>query len=427
MGINLHITLAGLNHRTAPVDIRERCDLSAHCAPDTWALRGDGRIKESLIISTCNRVEVLGIGSDNMEDALLSLWSKATGYPLKDIRSHLYIHQDLDAVEHIFEVASSLDSMVIGEPQILGQLKKAYRHAVESENAGSVLNHLMHHAFSVAKRVRTETAIASSAVSISYAAVELGKRIFGQMPGHKAMLLGAGEMAELAAMHLLQAGIDQILVANRTFSHAERLAEKFKGIPIKYDDLFDYLADVDILIASTGATQPVISRDQVSTALRKRKNKPIFFIDIAVPRDIDVAVNSLDNVYLYDIDDLKDIVEEHKLARNDEAVRGRKIIAEEVKKFQEWRDSLSIKPTILELVRRGEHIAEAELAKTLKHLGPVSPEMEKSLRLMAHAIAKKLEHDPIMYLKGNPLDEDDSAARIHLFRSIYNLDRTDKI
>ncbi|WP_417292875.1 glutamyl-tRNA reductase, partial [Desulfovibrio porci] len=240
------IFLVGLNHRTAGVDVRERFALVNHCDEEHWALPCVGAVSEAMILSTCNRVELLAAGTGDVSGQVLDCWAKARGAQADELRPYVYIHKNLEAVRHLFSVASSLDSMVLGEPQILGQLKTAYRKAVDSHATGVILNRLLHKAFSVAKRVRTETAVASSAVSISYAAVELAKRIFGDMHSHKALLVGAGEMAELAATHLLQAGIDEILVANRTMARGQELAEQFHGRAIPFEQLAGHLTEVDI-------------------------------------------------------------------------------------------------------------------------------------------------------------------------------------
>ena len=305
------IVLVGLNHRTAGVDVRERFALVDFCSRENWALPCDDVIGEAMILSTCNRVELLATGHGDVAGRILERWATARGTDPEELRPYVYIYKNMDAVRHLFSVASSLDSMILGEPQILGQLKSAYRKAAACHATGVILNRLLHKAFSVAKRVRTETAVASSAVSISYAAVELAKRIFGEMQHHKAMLVGAGEMAELAATHLLQAGVDEILVANRTFSRGEELARQFNGRALPFESLASHLTEVDIIITSTGSPDPVIRARDIRGVLKARKNRPMFFIDIAVPRDIDPDVNGLDNVYLYDIDDLKEVVEEN--------------------------------------------------------------------------------------------------------------------
>lgn len=424
--MDFQITLVGLNHRTAGVDVRERFALTSHCSPETWAAPCIPPLNESFILSTCNRVELLGVGANPVEEALLKAWAQACQSDTDALRPFIYTHHNLEAARHVFEVAASLDSMILGEPQILGQMKTAYRKSVESRGAGAIINRLMHKAFSVAKRVRSETAVASSAVSISYAAVELARRIFGQMAEHSAMLIGAGEMAELAAMHLIQAGMTNILIANRTQERAEELARRFHGQAITFAQLFEKLGEVDIVIASTGSSEPLINAAHVRKALKSRRNRPMFFIDIAVPRDIAPDVNALDNVYLYDIDDLREVVEENMRAREAEAERARAIIREEVTCFGEWLENLAAKPTILELVRRGEEAAEFELARTLRRLGPVNEETRQAIATMAHALARKLNHEPIMFLKSDGMGGEATPARIGAVRRIFSLDREKK-
>ena len=414
----------GLNHRTAGVDVRERFALANHCDEEHWALPCTGAVSESIILSTCNRVEILAAGTGEVAEQVLRNWAGARKSDVEDLRPYVYVHKNLEAVRHLFSVASSLDSMVLGEPQILGQLKTAYRKAVKSRATGVILNRLLHKAFSVAKRVRTETAVASSAVSISYAAVELAKRIFGDMRAHKAMLVGAGEMAELAAMHLLQAGIADILVANRTLVRGQELAKQFNGHAIPFEDMPRHLLDVDIIITSTGSQEPIIRARDIRAALKIRKNRPMFFIDIAVPRDIDPDVNGLDNVYLYDIDDLKEVVEENLATRRDEAAKAAEIVNEEVVQFSRWLASLDMQPTIVDLIKKGQRAAEEELAKTLKRLGPVDDNTREALEAMAGALVRKLNHDPIMFLKHGGMSQEGNGPRISIMRRIFNLDKT---
>lgn len=422
--MNRHLVLVGLNHRTAGVDVRERFALVEYCAPETWALPCRGALGEALILSTCNRVELLGVGrdADEVRAALVRGWTAVRHTDPEELEPYLYEYRNLEAVRHLFAVASSLDSMVLGEPQILGQLKQAYRKSVESRSAGVIINRLLHKAFSVAKRVRTETAVASSAVSISYAAVELAKRIFGDMPSHKAMLVGAGEMAELAAMHLIQAGISEILVVNRTPERARDLALRFRGRPVEFGQLAAHLGEVDIIITSTGSQEPILRARDIRAVLRARRNRPMFFIDIAVPRDIDPDVNSLDNVYLYDIDDLREVVEENLAGRREEAVRAESIVDAEVGQFARWLQSLESQPTIVDLVRRGERAAEEEVARTLKRLGPVDAATEEAIRVMAHALAHKLNHAPLAYLKADGMSREGVPGRVSQVRRIFNLD-----
>ncbi|MFW5487446.1 MAG: glutamyl-tRNA reductase [Desulfovibrio sp.] len=417
------ITLVGLNHKSASVDIRERFALSDKEGLECEIV--DDQIHEALVLSTCNRVEIITSGAPGHDASLqiLDVWARACNCTPQDLSPHVYIHRGLDAINHIFCVASSLDSMVVGEPQILGQLKDAYRCAVECGTSKVILNRLLHRSFFVAKRIRTETAIASSAVSISYAAVELAKSIFGELNGKNAMLIGAGEMAELAAQNLLNGGIDHILVANRTFSRACELAERFKGTAVRFAEMFETLEKADIIISSTGATSAILSAKDIKHVLRKRRNRPMFFIDIAVPRDIDPDVNSLDNVYLYDIDDLKEVVEENMAQRRDEAQRAQGIIFEETALFVDWLNALALSPTIRDMLCRGEDIAHRELAKTLKRLGPdISDETRDALETLVSSINRKLHHEPIIFLKRRAQEEGASERFIDLARRMFNLD-----
>jgi glutamyl-tRNA reductase len=419
------IYLFGLNHKTAGVEVREAFALGDRPRLGELLVRGDARLREALVLSTCNRVEVLvaDVPGRDAKSAVLAAWAEHCGQDEATLAPHIYEHQGLDAVEHLFCVASGLDSLVLGEPQILGQLKAAYRHAVNLGTAGVITNRLCHKAFSVAKKVRTATGIGASAVSISYAAVELAKRIFGEMAGKKAMLIGAGEMAELAALHLLNAGVSEILVANRTYARAEELAARFKGRPVAFEEFVTRLPEVDIVISSTGAPHVVLKARDVRGVLRARKHKPMFFIDIAVPRDIDPDVNSLDNVYLYDIDDLQEVVEENLAQRREEAARAREIIRLQVQRFGEWLKSLDVKPTIVDLLQTGEDIARREMHKTLRRLGPdVSEETRQAIEILSLSISHKLLHEPISFLKRRAREEKGDRF-IDLTRRMYNLDR----
>ncbi len=430
------IYLMGLNHKSAAVEIRERFALSTHCTPEAWAIPKGHTIGESLILSTCNRVEILACAKNYIAQSVASeeqivtdivnLWAEACGFHGEDLRPYVYVHKNKNAVRHLFTVASSLDSMVVGEPQILGQLKDAYRLAVKSHCTGTIINRLLHKAFSVAKRVRTETAVSSSAVSISYAAVELAKRIFSNMQENRAMLIGAGEMAELAATHLLHAGIEHIYVANRTLERAKELAKQFNGTAIAFEDMANHLSDVDIIITSTGAPDSIIKAKDIKPILQKRKYKPMFFIDIAVPRDIDPDVNSLENVYLYDIDDLKEVVEENLAGRRDEALKAANIVNEEVDFFCYWLRNLDVKPTILDIINRADNIAADELQRTLKRIGPVDDDMLEALKTMTLALTKKLNHDPIAFLKRGTMSEEGTTPRISIVRRIFDLDNDEK-
>jgi glutamyl-tRNA reductase len=396
------IVLIGLNHKTAPVEIREK--FASVCVDGATPLEHISKlqpVKEVLFISTCNRMEVLfttplldqGIGM------VVRYLADIYGQTSAALKPYLYIHLDHDAVKHSFRVACSLDSMVVGESQILGQIKQAYRNAVEAKTSGVILNRLLHKSFSVAKRVRTETQIGSSAVSISYAAVKLAKKIFQDLQGKKAMLVGAGEMAELAAEHLLAQGVDEIIVANRTVDRALALARRFNGTTISLDELASELQQVDIIISSTGSPEPIISFQDVRKQMRARRNRPLFLIDIAVPRDIDPEVNRLDNVYLYNIDDLQGIVEMNRAERLKEATRAEHIIEAEALKFETWLRTLEVVPTIISLRRKAEEIRRAEIHRTLSQLESLPPEQIDALQVLTQSIVNKVLHDPILFLK----------------------------
>jgi glutamyl-tRNA reductase len=289
--------------------------------------------------------------------------------------------------------------MVVGEPQILGQVKQAYRSTAQAKTSGVVLNKLLHKSFSVAKRVRTETGIGNSAVSISYAAVELAKKIFNELKGKTALLIGAGEMAELAAEHLLTNGVETIVIANRTLDRALDLARRFNGSTVAWEELVEELSRVDIIISSTGSSEPVLSAAQVKRRMRARRNRPLFFIDIAVPRDIDPAVNRIDNVYLYNIDDLEGIVEVNRSGRIKEGVRAEHIIAAEALRFEAWLRTLEVVPTIVSLREKAEQIRETELRKSIGQLKSLSEAEIEALDVLTRSVVHKLLHDPILFLK----------------------------
>ncbi|SKA71567.1 glutamyl-tRNA reductase [Desulfobaculum bizertense] len=424
--MNQKIYLIGLNHRTAGVEIREAYALKDCNTVELGLVKADGPVLEALTLSTCNRVEILAVTTPEAnEEDILRFWASHCGGSVPQLKPHVYIHEGLAAVKHVFTVAASLDSMVVGEPQILGQLKDAYRKSIEYGSAKVIVNRVLHKAFSVAKRVRTETSIASSAVSISYAAVELAKKIFGDMSGNRAMLIGAGEMAELAATHLINTGIKELLVANRTFEHGEELARRMGGSAIMFEELQRKLADVDIIISSTGATDAIIRAKDLKAVLKKRRQRPMFFIDIAVPRDIDPDVNGLDNVYLYDIDDLKEVVEENIAQRREEAIKAETIIDSETRHFATWLESLQLNPTICDLLNSGEAIAAHELERTMKRLGTVSDEDYEALQTLVKSITHKLYHEPITFLKRRTQEEGSAQRFIDTTRRMFNLDHED--
>lgn len=424
----MNVIVVGLNHKTAPVEIREKLSFQPQALESAHAklLQTPG-VAEGMILSTCNRVEVYScvddIGSGINE--LMGFLSSFHGLPLEKFKEHLFVCSSEEALRHLFRVASSLDSMVVGEPQILGQLKDAYHDACKYEAAGVIINKLLHRAFSVAKRVRTETRIASSAVSISYAAVELAKKIFGSLEGKVVMLVGAGEMCELAAKHFINSGIRDIYVTNRTYERAVNLAKEFNGTPVDFNEFNHTLQKADIILSSTGAPHYIIKPEDVSAALRARKQKPMFLIDIAVPRDIDPKVNDIDNVYLYDIDDMQGVIEANVKGRGKEAEKAEGIIAEEMAVFLHWIQTLELTPTIVAIRERGEEIRKGEIEKALSFLNGISPEQIKVLDAMTSAIVNKLLHHPIVALKTHARDHYRDMY-IEVARNMFNLAEKEK-
>ncbi|MCX7771020.1 MAG: glutamyl-tRNA reductase [Proteobacteria bacterium] len=419
----MKICVVGLSHKTAPVEIREKVAFSSQQKLEEGIMllkKLDG-IKECIILSTCNRVEVYLVCNDeNWQDSVANVFSSFHGVDKKELLSHLYFKENDDAIKHIFKVASGLDSMVLGEPQITGQLKEAYGFAAGKNSTGFFTNKLMHTAFSVAKRVRTETKIGSYAVSISYVAVELAKKIFETLEDKKAMLIGAGEMAELAAKHLISNGVKEIIVANRTFERACMLASEFNGIPCSFEEFPEKLKQVDIVISSTGAPTFIITPEKVKEAIKSRRNKPMFFIDIAVPRDIDPKVNDLDNVFVYDIDDLQNVVDANLKERQREAEKAELIINEEIKAFKDWMNSLSVKPILVSLRRHFENIKENELNEAKKKLSHLTEDDFKVIEALLNAVVNKALHKPTIFLK-NLSNKENTYLYLDAIKELFDL------
>ncbi len=422
----MKLYLVGLSHKTAPLEVRECLAPPPEALPETLrqcvALPG---VREAVMVSTCNRVEVLAATEDTVGEGELSGWLCAgRGLAPERLGEHLYRHQGAEAVRHLFRVASSLDSMVVGEPQILGQIKEAYRTATAAGTTRTVLNRLLHKTFQVAKRVRSETNIGGAAVSISFAAVELAKKIFDSLEGLSALVVGAGEMAELAVEHLMAQGVSRVLVANRTLERAMELARGWGGQALSLEELGTVLGEVDIVIASTGSPQAVITAKMARAAVRARRGRPLFFIDIAVPRDVEPSVGELDGCFLYDIDDLTSVVEANRAGRAVEAAQAERIVAEEVVKFMAWLAGLDAVPTISALAAKAEDIRAAELARTLKDLDGLSPEQAAALERLTQALVKKLVHDPIMFIKGASHEKspDTQRQQLALVRRIFNIE-----
>lgn len=420
----MNLIVVGLSHKTAPVEIRERLSFPAQTIGEPLnRLCTAYEINEGVIISTCNRVEVLAVTRD-IEKGLWQVKKFLSEYhniPLEELDKHLYVYISEDAVRHIFRVSSGLDSMIIGEPQILGQVKDAYGYALRHKTAGVIINKLFHKAFSVAKRIRTETKIGSSAVSVSYAAVELAKKIFGTLEGKTAMLIGAGEMAELAARHLLSSGVQEIIVANRTYEKAIEMAKGFNGTPIMFREFTHYLKKVDIVITSTAAPKFIIHPEQIAEVIKERKNRSMFFIDISVPRNIDPLVNNIDNIYLYNVDDLQSVVEANLKERAKEAKEAEAIINEELGNFHRWVKSIDVVPTIVALKKKFEEIRKGEMEKALSGMSNLRENDKETIAAMTKAIINKVVHDPVTHLKkeANNVEGD---FYIEAARKLFNLD-----
>ncbi|PLX87680.1 MAG: glutamyl-tRNA reductase [Desulfuromonas sp.] len=419
----MNILVVGLSHKSAPVEIREKVAFSPTAmAEPLQQMLALPDISEGVIVSTCNRVELYAT-SRECDGAISRLKDFLADYhqiARDDLNEHLYDFQGEAAIKHVLRVASSLDSMVIGEPQILGQIKTAYGYAAEYKTAGVILNRFLHKAFSVAKRVRTETSIASSAVSVSFAAVELARKIFSTLDDKTVMLVGAGEMCELAAKHFVNNGVSRVLVTNRTFSKAEKLAAEFSGRAVSFENFQDQLHQVDIVLSSTGAPGYVLHADKLTEVIRLRRNKPMFLIDIAVPRDIDPQGNKLDGIYLYDVDDLQGVVQANLKERQKEAAKAEAIIEEEILQFQQWLSSLEVKPTIVALRRKLEEVRQAELQKTFSNLGELGKKERKSIEAMSSAIINKILHKPTSILK-NAHNSSDGNLHIDAIRTLFDL------
>ena len=398
----MNIIVVGLSHRTATVEIREKVAFSPNLIEKPLrtlvALEG---IVEGVIVSTCNRVEIYATTRDIAGGIarIKRFLADHHRIPLETLEQHLYSYHSEAAIRHVFRVASSLDSMVVGEPQILGQIKTSYGYAAEYKSSGIILNRFLHKAFSVAKRVRTETKIASSAVSVAFAAVELAKKVLGDLSDKTVMLVGAGEMCELAAKHFINCGAKGVMVTNRTFEKAERLADEFKGEAVPFEELFQHLHRADIVLSSTGAPHVIITPRDVVDVVKRRKFRPMFFIDIAVPRDIDQKVEDVDGAFLFTVDDLQEIVQANLAQRNREAEKAGEIIDQEIGQFYKWLSSLGVTPTIVALRNRFEEIRRAELERTLSGWKDLPPDGEKRLEALTMAIMNKMLHAPTTALK----------------------------
>ena len=416
----MNFQLIGVNHLSAPLSLRERLVVTEAQLPEAVrTLVKQPGVDEGMVLSTCNRVEVLT--STRQGADLRGFLRSYFGLTRETLDSHLYEFEQREAVRHVFRVASSLDSMVVGEPQILGQVKEAYALARSLGAINSSLEALLSRAFAVAKRVRSETAIGSSSVSIASVAVELAEKIFGSLEQTTVFVVGAGKMAELAARHLMARGAGKIMVCNRTYERAVELAEAFGGQAVPFDRLHQVADQADIILTSTGASEPVFRKDHGESLRSRRKNRPVFFVDIAVPRNVDPEVNKLDGLFVYDIDDLQSVAATNTAERRKEAERAEKIIELEVERFAVRMKSLEVVPTILSLQEYCETIRQAEIDRIRGRLGQISPEQEEAIEAMTRGIINKLLHTPITTLKSSAAHPE--AATIHeMIRRLFNLD-----
>jgi glutamyl-tRNA reductase len=420
----VNLVLVGINHRTAPVEVRERMNIQeAHLAGAVSKLVHREGIVEGLILSTCNRVEVTANTREGIEGEPF-LRQFLLDYHRCDLRPwepYFYWCRQEEVVRHLFRVASSLDSMILGEPQILGQVKRAYATAREVGALNGALNEVVNQALSVARRVRRETALGSAAVSVSYAAVELAKKIFGSLNGKTVFVVGAGKMSELSAKHLLQAGARAIFVSNRTYDRALELAGAFHGTAIHFEQLFEHMDQADIIISSTGAPHFIVDKNQAERMLAARKNRPMFFVDIAVPRDIDPAVNELDNAFVYNIDDLEQVVEANKKQREREAEWAERIVDEEVQKMARRLASREVVPTIVAIEERLNRIRESEFDRHRGRLGTLTPEQRDAVDALTRGMLNKILHGPITELKSGA-GQPEQGALVQMIRKIFGVD-----
>lgn len=417
----MNFFVIGVNHKTAPVEVRERFAIPESRLPEaTAALLGYPGVEEGMIVSTCNRVEIFARARNGSCD-LKGFVRDFYGFKAGEFEAYTFEHREIEAVKHVFRVASSLDSMVVGESQILGQVKEAYATARAIGAVQSQLDALLSRAFQVAKKVRSETEIATSSVSVASVAVELAEKIFGTLNGKAVYLVGAGKMCELAARHLIAHGASKIYVANRTYEKAVALAGKFKGEAVPFEQLYESVPKADIVISSTGAPHTIFRKEHGEKFLAQRKNRPMFFIDIAVPRDVDAALNDLDGIFVYDVDDLQQVVQSHMGDRKREAQRAEQIVEDEVLKFQQRLLQADVVPTIVSLQEHLETIRQAELDRLRGKLGELSPEQEIAVDALTKGIINKIMHTPITTLKSAARQGEHVTTVVDIVRKIFNL------
>ena len=417
------LALIGVNHKTAPIALREKIAIGREeLAETTRALASTPGVAECMIVSTCNRVELLA-AVEGPDAPIAGFLSSYFGIDAQVLAPHLYEYHDKDAVSHLFRMAASLDSMVVGEPQILGQVKEAFAVARAAGTVSGQLEHLLQSAFATAKRARSETGIGSNSVSIASVAVDLARKIFGSLQGRTVFLVGAGKMSEIAARHLVQQGAGAILVSNRTAERARRMAEEFSGavVPqvIEFEQLYEAASRADIVISSTGAPHPIFRREHGQAFLHKRRNRPMFFIDIAVPRDVDPEMNKLDGIFVYDIDDLQQVAAAHMEERGRQALDAESIIAAEVERFHQRQRTVSAAPAIVALQRKAEEIRVGEIERLHKRLGTLSPEQMAAIEALTRGLVNKFLHPPMKALKQAAREGD--AARLDMLCETWSV------
>jgi glutamyl-tRNA reductase len=419
------ILLLGMSHKTAPVHVRERLAFGTGELPAALSSLVDRDvIGEASIVSTCNRVEIVAAGTEAEQcfSRIQAFLSERGGLDGGSLAPHLYKRRDREAIEHLFRVAASLDSLVVGEPQILGQVRDAYKLGVEAGTIGRQLRPLFERAFAVAKRVRTETGIGGNAVSVSYVAVQLGRKIFDSLKGKTVLLVGAGEMAELAARHFIDAGTSRMLVANRTFERARELADNFGAAVVPFDQLEKWIADADIVLCSTAAPDYVLGPDDLRRALEERRNRPLFLIDISVPRQIDPDAGALENVFLFDMDDLHRAIEANVREREREAAVAEAIVEGEVAEFVGHMRASDIGPTVAELKGHLNEVALGEFERLRRRLGTLSPEQENAIKaLLLPSIINKIAHPMISHMRDTARTESSVEESVSIWRRIFRL------
>ena len=425
------IVSIGTSHHIAPIEFREKLAFSeAQIIESLQHFRESDQVQEAVILSTCNRVEVYAVANavrnaDAAAKILVEFLSRYHQIGVESLKKWTYLHHNLETIQHLFRVTASLDSMVVGESQILGQVKTAYDASREAGGAGTILNRLFTKAFSVGKRIRSETTIAAGAVSISYAAVELAKKIFNTLEGKTVAIVGAGEMSELTAKHLVSNGVSNVIVANRTYERAVKVAEKFNGTPLAYDNDLSFLIDADIVISSTNAPDYLIKRRPLADVMRKRKHRYMFLIDIAVPRDIEPDVSKIDHAFLYNIDDLEAVVASNLKDRQQEATRAEQIVTEEAKRFYDQLQIFQVNPTIKALHQQFREVAATELQACF-YKTTLSDQQEAAIASMTQAIVKKLLHHPMQNLRCAVNDGNaDHGQYVQALQELFALDVTD--